>query len=60
VLFTRFEENGIFFVSRLRDDVTPVAFLENRRWRGASRRRAGKRLGDVKAGLARGVVNHLV
>ena len=59
-LFTRIQENGGFFVSRLRDDANPVILSENRRWRGASRRLAGKRLGDVKAGLAREVVDLLV
>ncbi len=44
----------------MRDDVSPVIVAENRRWRGASRTLAGKRLGDVKAGLAREVVDLLV
>lgn len=52
--------HGGFFVSRLRDDVRPAIPSENRRWRGASLRLAGKRLGDVKAGLAREVVDLLV
>lgn len=59
-LFERIRENGGYFVSRLRDDVSPVIVAENRRWRGASRCLAGKRLGDVKAGLAREVVDLLV
>ncbi len=59
-LFERIRENGGFFVSRLRDDVSPVIVAENRRWRGVSRSLAGKRLGDVKAGLAREVVDLLV
>ncbi len=59
-LFERIRENGGFFVSRLRDDVSPIIVAENRRWRGASRSLAGRRLGDVKAGLAREVVDLLV
>ena len=59
-LFTRIHENGGFFVSRMRDDVNPMILGENRRWRGASRRLAGRRLGDVKEGLARQVVDLLV
>jgi hypothetical protein len=47
-------------VSRLRDDVSPIIVAENRRWRGASRGLAGRRLGDVKTGLARDVVDLLV
>lgn len=59
-LFERIRENGGYFVSRLRDDVSPMIVAENRRWRGASRGLAGKRLGDVKAGLAREVVDLLI
>ena len=59
-LFTRIHENGGFFVSRQRDDASPVIVAENRRWRGASHGLAGERLGDVKAGLAREVVDVLV
>jgi putative transposase len=59
-LFERICENGGYFVSRLRDDVSPVIVAENRRGRGAARSLAGRRLGDVKAGLAREVVDLLV
>jgi putative transposase len=59
-LFERIRANGGYFVSRLRDDVSPVIVAENRRWRGAARTLAGQRLRDVKAGLAREVVDVLV
>jgi IS4 transposase len=59
-LFARIHQNRGFFVSRLRDDVNPIIVAENRRWRGASRRLAGRRLRDVKEGLAREVVDLLV
>ncbi len=36
-LFERIHANGGYFVSRLRDDVSPLIVAENRRWRGASR-----------------------
>lgn len=52
-LFARIHENRGSFVSRLRDDVNPIIVAENRRWRGASRKLAGRRLPDVKDGLAR-------
>lgn len=59
-LFSRIHEHGGFFVSRLRDDVNPMVVAENRTWRGASRKLAGRRLRDVKEGLAREVVDILV
>src|SRR5512133_4393002 len=59
-LFARIHEHHGFFVSRLRDDVNPMIVAENRRWRGASRKLVGRRLRDVKEGLAREVIDVLV
>jgi IS4 transposase len=59
-IFDRIRANKGFFVSRLRDDVNPIITAENRRWRGASRKLVGRRLRDVKVGLAREVVDVLV
>ena len=39
LLFARIQENGGFFVSRLRDDASPIILAENRRWRGMRRQR---------------------
>lgn len=59
-LFARIHQHHGFFVSRLRSDVNPVIVAENRRWRGASRKLVGRRLRDVKDGLAREAVDVLV
>ena len=59
-LFDRIRANGGYFISRLRDDVNPMIVAENRRWRGASRKLTGRRLREVKEGLAREVVDLLV
>lgn len=59
-LFARIHEHRGFFVSRLRDDVNPTIVAENRCWRGASRKLVGRRLREVKEGLAREVVDVLV
>lgn len=59
-IFARIQEHQGFFVSRLRDDVNPMIVAEHRRWRGASRKLVGRRLRDVKEGLAREIVDVLV
>ena len=59
-IFDRIRANGGYFISRLRNDVNPLTVAENRRWRGASRKLVGRRLRDVKQGLAREVVDLLV
>ena len=59
-LFARIDENGGFFVSRLKDNANPLVVAENRKWRGRSRPVIGKRLKDALVGLQREALDVMV
>lgn len=59
-LFTRIDENGGFFISRLKANANPVVVAQNRQWRGQSRPVVGKRLRDAVDGLQREVLDVMV
>ncbi len=59
-LFTRIDENGGFFISRLKANANPVVVAQNRQWRGQSRPVVGKRLRDALDGLQREVLDVMV
>jgi len=59
-LFTRIDENGGFFISRLKANSNPVVVAQNRQWRGQSKPVVGKRLRDALDGLQREVLDVMV
>lgn len=54
--FTRIDENGGFFISRLKANANPVEVAQNRQWRGQSKPVVTKRLRDALDGLQREVL----
>jgi putative transposase len=59
-LFARIDENGGFFVSRMKENANPRVVAENRKWRGRSRPVVGKRLKDALVGLQREALDVMV
>lgn len=59
-LFTRIEENGGFFISRMKTNANPVIVAQNHKWRGQSRPVVGKRLQEALVGLQREVLDVMV
>lgn len=59
-LFARIDENGGFFVSRLKENANPLVVSENRKWRGRRRPVVGKRLRDALVGLQRETLDVMV
>lgn len=55
--FARIDENGGFFISRLKNKVDPLIINTNRKWRGRSIDIIGKRLSDVLPNLKRQVLD---
>lgn len=56
-IFARIEENGGYFVSRLKNNANPLIVGCNRRWRGRSMDIVGKRLNEVLPRLKRQVLD---
>ena len=56
-IFARIEENGGYFVSRLKNNADPSIVGCNRRWRGRSMDIMGKRLNEVLPQLKRQVLD---
>jgi len=56
-IFARIDENGGYFVSRLKGKVDPLIVGTNRTWRGRSKDVVGKRLSEVLPKLKRQVVD---
>jgi IS4 transposase len=56
-IFARIEENGGYFVSRLKNNANPLIVGVNRRWRGRSMDIVGKRLNEVLPRLKRQVLD---
>ncbi len=59
-LFARIDDNGGYFISRLKSNANPVIVAQNRRWRGRSRSVVGKRLQEALVGLKREVLDVMV
>ena len=59
-LFTRIDENGGFFISRLKTNVNARIVAVNRKWRGQSKNVVGIRLRDALVGLQRQVLDVMV
>lgn len=59
-LFDRIQQNGGFFISRLKTTSNPKIIAENRKWRGRSRTLVGLKLQDALEGLARKIVDVMV
>ena len=55
--FVRIDENGGYFVSRLKGGVDPLIIETNRTWRGRSKNVVGKRLSEVLPKLKRQVLD---
>jgi len=55
--FARIDENGGFFVSRLKSNVNPLIVGTNRTWRGRSIDIVGKRLSEVLPKLKRQIID---
>lgn len=55
--FVRIDENGGYFVSRLKGGVDPLIVGTNRTWRGRSKNVVGKRLSEVLPKLKRQVID---
>ena len=56
-LFTRIDENGGFFISRLKGNANPKLVAQNRQWRGRSKTVVGQKLRDAVVGLQREVLD---
>lgn len=56
-LFDRIEQNGGFFISRLKANANPVIVKAHRRWRGRAVPVVGMKLQDVLQRLQRGVLD---
>jgi IS4 transposase len=56
-IFARINENGGFFVSRVKDKVDPLIVGANRRWRGRTIDIVGKKLSEVLPKLKRQVLD---
>lgn len=59
-LFSRIENQGGFFLSRLKSNGNPLIVGVNRKWRGASVDLVGQRLADVLPRLKRRVIDVVV
>ena len=55
--FVRIDENGGFFVSRLKGRIDPIIVGTNRTWRGRSKNVVGERLSEVLPKLKRQVLD---
>jgi len=56
-IFARIEENGGYFVSRLKNNADPSIVGVNRRWRGRTTDVVGKNLSEVLPGLTRQILD---
>ena len=56
-IFARIEENGGYFVSRLKSNANPLIVSTNRTWRGRTTDVVGKRLSEVLPKLKRQVLD---
>jgi len=59
-LFDRIEQNGGFFLSRLKSNSNPLVVGANRKWRGQQRKMVGLRLQDALVGLHRQLIDVMV
>ena len=59
-LFTRIDERGGFFISRLKTNANPLVISKNLTWRGNSRSVVGKSLQEALIGLKRDVLDVMV
>ena len=56
-LFDRIDDNGGFFLSRLKSNANPEIVAANRKWRGRSVKLVGRKLQDVLSDLRRSILD---